>query len=206
MLEVGRHRITQGNIAGGQLQRMLASLPMADFAYTDPPWGTGNLRYWDTMNKKATGDEIAQIDQHELEGIVCDTICRYVRHYAFIVYGKREADSLASMFFQRPNVSAVQIIPKQYRSGSKWMDNVVIAVTLNDAPERDWLPVLKDKNGMDGLKVICNEFAGKYQYALDMFIGIGYYLKALDRAGFTVYGNELNRARLEKASGRIRAS
>tara|TARA_R110002167_G_scaffold344426_1_gene553904 strand:- start:1629 stop:2231 length:603 start_codon:yes stop_codon:yes gene_type:complete len=198
-----RHKLTQGNIAGSQLQSLLDTLPNAHFCYTDPPWGTGNLKYWKTINKRMTGEEANQIDQQELEHIVVDCITKNVESYAFVVYGIKQADSIMKKFRAKPNVSDIQYIEKKYAAGSKSLSNCVIAITLNEAPIINWVSKLTNQNGIKGLDVVCEEFKGKHSICLDMFIGVGAYLKCLDKNGFTVYGNELNRARLEKAIGKV---
>ena len=47
-------------------------------------------------------------------------------------------------------------------------------------------------------------FKEKYNNVLELFVGIGYYLKILDSYDFTVAGNELNQARLLKALGKVK--
>ena len=193
------HKITVGNKINGQLEKMLDGLPKAEFCYTDPPWGNGNLKYWKTINEKMTGQSIGQIDQEHLEKIVVRNIVNYVQHYAFIVYGIKQADSLMQKLDLEKNVTNVQYIEKKYHN----LENCVIAITLNNSPVIDWKNKLTYQNGIKGLDVVCQEFAGKYTICLDMFVGIGYYLKVLDKYGFTVYGNELNQARLDKAFKKV---
>lgn len=200
-----RHVLTQGNITGGQLIAALKeNYPQGvDFCYTDPPWGDGNLRYWATINKKMTASAVNQIDQPELEKETARLISDHVKHYAFVVYGVNQAESLMAVLRSKNNVVDVQYISKKYRSGSKWLENCVIPVTLNDAPIIDWRPVLENKNGMAGLKAVCEMFKGRYTSCLDAFIGQGFYLETLHKYGFAVVGNELNAARVEKAKSRV---
>ena len=47
---VKNHKVKNGNIMSGIEDLMLDN--KADFIYSDPPWGQGNLRYWQTMNFK----------------------------------------------------------------------------------------------------------------------------------------------------------
>ena len=49
-----RHKITQGNIMSQNVDANISKhFPNGlDFCYTDPPWGTGNLNYWKTMNSE----------------------------------------------------------------------------------------------------------------------------------------------------------
>jgi hypothetical protein len=204
-MKIKNHVLTQGNINDNQLDIAIAqNYPNGiDFCYTDPPWGNGNLKYWDTMNKKMNQVATDQIDQERLENRCVELICKNVKHYAFIVYGVREAESLMAKLRVQPNVTDIQYIEKKYRSGAKWLKNCVIAVTLNAAPKEDWTALLTNQDGRAGLHVVAKKFQGKYQSVMDCFIGQGFYLETFDEYGYNVIGNELNQARLTKAIQRI---
>lgn len=200
-----KHKIIQSNIKDSTIDQHLSThYPNGvDFCYTDPPWGSGNLKYWQTMNKKATMTEAELIDQEILEKRVVDVITKNVNNYAFIVYGVREANSLIDKFKSNDKVTDVQYYEKTYNSGNKPMKNCVICVTLNNAPRRDF-SALENLHGLKGLHHVCNLFKNEYKTVLEMFVGIGYYLKVLDKYGFEVVGNELNKARLTKALSKVK--
>jgi hypothetical protein len=201
-----KHFLTQGNITDPKVdQNIKLNFPNGiDFCYTDPPWGNGNLKYWDTINKKMTGDSVSQINQDTLENRTVDLICEHVNNYAFIVYGVREANSIIAKLKQKPNVIDIQYYEKTYKSGAKDMKNCVITVTLNKAPIIDF-SFLEGEKGLNGLKLICEKFKDTYKTALDLFVGIGYYLKMLDGYGFVVVGNELNSLRIQKAISKVKS-
>ncbi len=200
-----RNRLTHGNIKDRQLDNVLEKYypDGVDICYTDPPWGNSNLNYWKTMNKKKNGVDTNQLTQEQLESRIVGMIIKHVKKYAFIVYGVKQAESLKNKFLAYENVIGVQIISKKYQSGSKWLENVVIVVILNNEKLIDWEPLLKDQNGLKGLEVVCKFFKGKIQTVLEMFIGVGYYLKVLDKYGYEVVGNELSKARLLQAIKKI---
>lgn len=52
-VEIGPHRIMQGDIERGDLGRLVGG-DVVDVVYSDPPWGQGNLRYWRTHADDAT--------------------------------------------------------------------------------------------------------------------------------------------------------
>lgn len=199
-----RHVISNFNIKDPRVeQNIKANFPdKLDFCYTDPPWGSGNLNYWKTMNQKMTGANSDLINQIQLEEIFSRLIVENVKNYAFIVYGIREMDSAIAMFKKYPNVKNIQHYFKTYKSGNKMLKNVVICITLNDAPIVDWSG-LENLPGLKGLEYVCNKFKDKYKTCLELFVGIGYYLNILDKYGFIVCGNELNAARLKKALSKI---
>lgn len=200
-----KHKITNLNIKDAQVEKNIKdNFPKGlDFCYTDPPWGDGNLRYWKTMHSKMSGVDEELLSQEELENRFVSLIVENVKDYAFIVYGKKQMQSCVHKLCARKEVKDVQIYSKKYQSGQKWLENVVICVTLNNAEIVDWSE-LKDKNGLDGLKYVCQKFQSRYNTCLELFVGIGGYLKMLHEHNFTVCGNEMNTARLTKALSRLK--
>ena len=47
---IKNHKVQNADIMQGIDNLMLNE--KADFIYSDPPWGQGNLKYWQTMNVK----------------------------------------------------------------------------------------------------------------------------------------------------------
>ena len=112
-----KHFLTTGNISETNIDAVLKkNFPEGiDFCYTDPPWGNGNLKYWNTMLGKNTSQTTDQLDQENLEDRVVNLISEHVNNYAFIVYGIREAKSIMSKLREKSNVSIMKklIIPEQ---------------------------------------------------------------------------------------------
>ena len=199
-----RHKITQGNITDLQINKNIeANYPNGiDFCYTDPPWGSGNLKWWKTLNKKATNVDAELIDQEILEERIVELITTYVNNYAFIVYGVHQAESIIHKLKQKSNVKDIQYYEKTYQS-TKAMVNCVICVTLNDASIKDF-SVLEGLKGLKGLRYVCELFKDEYESVLELFVGIGHYLKIFHKYNFNVIGNELNSSRLDKAISKIK--
>ena len=197
-----RHSITLGDITDIAVDKNIRSnYPDGiDFCYTDPPWGNGNLKYWKTINRKMNNRECNLLDQETLENRVTELIASYVNNYAFVVYGVREAKSLMDKLKAKPSVKDVQYYEKIYDGNKK---NCIICITLNQAEVLDFSFVANTK-GVESLVKICELFKDRFNSVLEMFVGIGYYLKILDKYGFKVIGNELNEARLSKALGKIK--
>lgn len=197
-----KHFITNKNIIDPEVEtNIIRNFPTGiDFCYTDPPWGTGNLKYWKTINKKMTNNDNDLIDQNQLEDRVVDLITRFVNNYAFIVYGVHQAESIIKKLKEKKNVNDIQYYEKTYASNQK---NCIICITLNNNKIIDFSH-LQETKGLKSLKIICKMFKDKYKSVLELFVGIGYYLKVLDNYNFTVVGNELNANRLSKAIKKIK--
>tara|TARA_R110000737_G_scaffold166014_1_gene193262 strand:+ start:891 stop:1076 length:186 start_codon:yes stop_codon:yes gene_type:complete len=50
--KIGEHTVRHGDIHNEIEINELTQNIKANIFYSDPPWGSGNLKYWDTMNKK----------------------------------------------------------------------------------------------------------------------------------------------------------
>lgn len=199
------HKITNCNIKDVSVEMNIKqNFPAGlDFCYTDPPWGEGNLKYWKTMHAKNNGVQEQLLSQDELEHRFVDLIVENVNNYAFIVYGKKQVNSCVEKLRAKKEVSDIQVYEKRYKSGSAWLENVVICIALRNAEILDWSD-LKNKDGLVGLKYVCEKFQDKYTTCLELFVGVGYYLKMLNDHNFTVCGNEMNTTRLRKALSKIK--
>ena len=63
IINVGNHRVRHGDIMEGIDSLMEGQ--KADFIYSDPPWGQGNITYWQTMNVKMNNADRSAIDYNE---------------------------------------------------------------------------------------------------------------------------------------------
>ena len=54
---IKHHRVQHGNIYDDFMPLMQQE--KADIFYSDPPWGIGNLKYWQTLNVKQKKDDIS---------------------------------------------------------------------------------------------------------------------------------------------------
>ena len=88
MLTIGPHKVTCGSLISGELDTMLAG-ERVDILYSDPPWGDGNLAYWQTMNKKMTGSDVPQVKHDQMYDRILDLINRYVQGFVFLETGMR---------------------------------------------------------------------------------------------------------------------
>lgn len=65
---------------------------LVDFVYSDPPWGEGNLKYWQTMNLKMNPGTLRRdVSLSSFLDRIFDVYLRYTKENAliFIEYGQR---------------------------------------------------------------------------------------------------------------------
>lgn len=63
-MRIGKHVVTHSDLMELDINTLLEG-EKVDMMYSDPPWGTGNLKYWQTMNKKMNDVERNDVDLHD---------------------------------------------------------------------------------------------------------------------------------------------
>ena len=88
---LGEHKVRHGDIMNGIADLM--GNEKADIFYSDPPWGEGNLKYWQTMNVKMNPDAVKkQVDLDLFLNKIFETAAIYSKGIIFIEYGERWAE------------------------------------------------------------------------------------------------------------------
>jgi hypothetical protein len=194
---IGPHKVNCGSLVSGDVDRMLAGETVAIF-YSDPPWGDGNLAYWKTMNKKITGQDVPQINHEQLYDRITQLIQRYVRGHVFIETGVRWEKYVSERLAQA-GLQNIWPYRLTYGSGGKLLENRLIVATHGMAglgPQFDFEP--SSFRGAELVRRVVSSVATPGALAFDPCCGMGYTAKAAVAAGMRFYGNELNRARLDK--------
>lgn len=92
IVEIGKHRVRHGNIYEQEEVAAFVGDDKADIFYSDPPWGSGNLRYWDTINKKmndGAADYDFGFEVDRFLDVVLDSAVRFTDGWVVIEHGKR---------------------------------------------------------------------------------------------------------------------
>jgi hypothetical protein len=112
-------------VAVGELTHDRAKLVLqgekADIVYSDPPWGSGNLKYWRTMNK-----ENIEVDWEEFLLLFCSIVASNTKTGAeiFVEMGCRWVDQLAEQM-SAVGIRETQRIECTYRGGAKRYPNIL---------------------------------------------------------------------------------
>ena len=198
--EIGKHRVQHANIMGG-IDALMAG-DMADFVYSDPPWGQGNLRYWQTMNKKMTGAERQEIDYSEFIEKLFSIIARYARDRVVIEYGVRWKDDIQAIAarygFSGPVHRGI------YDSKNLPLDFHFLSKSGQFTPTTNVIDKLKIQKGLKIVETIFDDCCPiDSKIVLDPMCGMGYTAQAAVNRGMAFRGNELNSKRLGKTIARL---
>lgn len=200
---IGPHRVTNASVESPLVDSLFADGRRPAVMFSDPPWGDGNVGYWATKAAKDTGKEVPRISYETLIGRVFE-LADYVYGYVFIETGPRwEADTIRRM--AAAGLESVASARLKYRSGSKWMENVLIAGARPGlAPLH--LAALDAVAGWSGAAVAKECVArtcAPGAIVFDPCCGMGYTAQAALDNGCEFRGNELNPVRLDKTIARL---
>ena len=80
--EINGHKVKNGDILDGIDDLMQND--KADFIYSDPPWGQGNLKYWQTMNFKMNNVDRREIDYNNFINQLFSILSKYAKDKVLI--------------------------------------------------------------------------------------------------------------------------
>lgn len=197
--QIGRHRIKCGDVTKG-IDDLMGS-DRAMIMYSDPPWGDGNIKYWATMNKKATG----QVVEPALLAVFLDSVFgiaeRYVDRWLLIEYGVRWCDEITRRG-ELAGFEELAIAPLVYSS-----ENLPLHLHIFGRPgaalPAGLVPAVSGTKGYLTVQRAIGPLAAIGATILDPCCGMGYTAQAAVDYGMNFRGNELNQARLDKTIARL---
>jgi len=201
---IGPHRVQHGNVMDGI--DALMDGKKADLVYTDPPWGQGLVRYWQTKNKKDTGAEPPDLHHADLLNKLFSIAAEISKGTVIVEYGMKWRDEIALTGLKH-GLKHRGCVMAHYRSGSKIRPCDIHLFSDHD----DCVLTPAFAEGMEGL---CDypvvdwcfqNFAPKEGIVVDPMCGLGSTAKAALDYGLTFYGNEFNSKRLEKTIAMLEA-
>ena len=206
IIEIGGHRVRHGNIYEQDGISQLMRDDKADIFYSDPPWGPGNLRFWDTMNKKmnpdARGYEFG-FDVDRFLEVVIATAMKYTNGFIVIEYGKRWSSKLVKLATSKGLHYCGQVETLYVGGGKKLPLDIVVFHTA----EKRQIDLSSAYHTMDltTVKTIFSILRPPVGgIGVDLCCGMGYTAQACMDYGMRFIGNELNYKRLQKTIERIK--
>ena len=200
--QINCHRVQHGNIMNGIAELMGAD--KADIFYSDPPWGQGNLNYWQTINQRQTGTAPPEIEFNDFVNQIFDTAVQYCKGIILIEYGKAWSNAIIDKGCIR-GLNYLGNGELLYKTGSKFRPLDLHAFSIDKALQ---LPPNYFQNcyhtyGMDTLKAAVTPFTAPGKIILDPCCGMGYTAQMALNTGMCFRGNEINISRLNKTIARL---
>lgn len=203
IIEVGGHKVRHGNIYEQDGIAKLVGYDKADLFYSDPPWGSGNLRYWDTINKKMNADAKEfefGFDVDKFLDVVLSASIKYTNGFVVIEYGQRWTQKLIEMATAKGLHYCAQV-ETLYGGGKRPLD---IVAFHTEASQQIDLRKAHHTMGYNCVKTIFSILRPPSNgIVMDLCCGMGYTAQACLDFGMRFIGNELNEKRLQKTIERI---
>ena len=199
---VGPHRVKHGNVMVG-IEELMGN-DTAEIVYSDPPWGEGNIKYWETMNKKMNNVETkSAVPLPAFLNQIFSIATKYSNNMILIEYGMKWCDDIKEYGAKHGLIhNGIAIL--KYRSGSKFYPlHLHIFSKKEIVLPSNYLESLRDTFGMDTLRRAIEPFKKSGKIILDPCCGMGYTAQIALETGMFFRGNELNEARLTKTIARL---
>jgi hypothetical protein len=201
--QVGPHRLKVGSVSEGLADLMGSD--MADVFYSDPPWGEGLVKMFETMNLKSTGAAKEGLSLDSFNKHFFEAIRRYARNLVAIEYGfkfEKEVPMWAAAY----GLNHAATLPCFY-DGKKMRPMHLHVFYLHEPIEvpATLAAEIQATQGSAMVLAFLRHFGRPGQVVLDPCAGLGATTaRASCQAGMVFRGNELNAARAARAVAQLR--
>ena len=204
--EIGPHKVQCQDVMHG-IDDLMGN-DKVDFLYSDPPWGQGNLRYWQTINNRHTGMERNDVEYNTFLSKYFAIVEKYAKDVAVIEYGEKWRQDIIKTvkdygFHHHGSCTSL------YASGSKLypVDIHLISKSGNHQLTQEFIQGCYEFRGLKMVKHAFKSYLPQdARMVLDPMCGMGYTAQATIDHGLIFRGNELNSSRLDKTINRLRKS
>lgn len=203
--EIGRHKVQCQDVMLGLSELM--GEDQADFVYSDPPWGQGNLKYWQTINNRHTGAMKSDIKYNDFLHRYFKLLSTYAKDVAVIEYGQKWRDDIRFTVSEY-GFSHHGCCTSLYKSGSKLypLDVHLISKSGNYSLNPSFEEGCFNLRGLKLVKHAFQHYCPKNaSIVLDPMCGMGYTAQTTKDMGLIFRGNELNQKRLDKTIKRLKS-
>ena len=193
---IKNHRVQHGNVMDGIDNLMQGE--KAKIIYSDPPWGAGNLKYWQTMNTKANNVPQVNIDFDEFLNKIFSISKQYCKELLFVEYGVRWHDEIKQMA-DRYGFVNIDTLKCQYKSGSRLLPldlHIFSKPNVKVQIDPAWRLDVYETHGYKTLTTALKPFVEENEIILDMCCGMGYTAQIAIDYNMQFRGNEINEKRL----------
>lgn len=193
ILNIGPHKIKVGSLTNG-LKELMGE-DKADIFYSDPPWGPGLLKYFETLRMKQTNDLCRKdIDFGEFIEAFFGVIDSYAKNVVFIEYAIN-GESLIREMAIKHNLTHHKTLNIKYDAGGKhrMLPSHLHMFSKDGSVDSSYLDALEGReDNYDFVTTVMKKFSIQNGIVLDPCCGLGLMADAALGVGMRFRGNELN--------------
>lgn len=206
VITIGPHRVRHGDLRDEGAIDELMQGEVADFIYGDPPWGAGNLNYWQTLNKKHTGAVPVKVDYDSFQDLYFKTVFDCTKDVAIIEYGQRWREGIIAMA-EGMGFHHIGVTDSTYTSQRMPMDVHMLSKSGNAEMTNEVRACCFNYFGYKLVREMFKILVPKETaIVMDPTCGMGWTARACIENGIAFRGNELNSKRLSKTIARLEKS
>ena len=215
---IGPHKVRHGDATTpGAIDELVGGRKIP-ILYTDPPWGDAHIKYFATLNKKQTGQDVEPTSMDSLLAAIGEAARKHVSHYLVVEYGLRWRDAVQAFGVDagfRPRGVFPTFYgskPKSKGGGRYPMDLHLFTRTDAEPVPSGWAEGVTGTHGYETVRAAlapladaCREMDGAPSpCVMDVCCGFGTTARAATELGLTFLGNELNATRMAKTVLRLK--
>jgi hypothetical protein len=202
--QVGPHRVKLGSITDGLDDLMQGHV--ADVFYSDPPWGEGLIKGFETLKAKYGEGRVQNVGLPAFLDTLFHLAGRHTKDFVFIEYGKRWENMVINAGVSA-GLAYIGTANCLYKSGSKVLPHHVhlfskFSRAIPPGYRLDLFGNIPD--AADLVEAMLRPLFKPGQSVLDPCCGLGATAVAAKRLGLVFYGNELTQKRLDQTVRRLR--
>ena len=199
IIQYNQHKLLNGDITKGYID-LLMNNEKFDILYSDPPWGIGNLKFWNTMNAKMNNINKFEVDWEYFVKCFCDIINKYSKSNSIVIIemGLRFSDYFRNVIEKNTEFNMKQIFNTLYRGGHKLLPlHIMYFANTNNFTFDE--SSITNTFGDKCTDAIIQQCAFDGAVVLDPCCGFGRTFRMAHKYNMIFRGNEINKARLSKA-------
>ena len=189
------HTVRHGDILDENIKN-LTTPKSIDLYYSDPPWSSGNLKYWQTINKKQNRD--AEFSKTTDEDVFLARLMDLVDHYAkdlvVLEYSKKYEALEKAIKAKGFHISCIAASVYNHQN----LKHVIVFAGRKPRSLAIELHRYKGLTLVNHIFSCLEPLLPEDATVMDLCCGMGYTAKAAIKRGWTFVGNEINKNRLQK--------
>lgn len=202
---IKNHRVQNQNVMLGIDNLMQGR--KANIFYSDPPWGQGNISYWQTLNKRHNNIDPENINYNDFLNQIFNLATKHTSGIVIIEYGIKWENDLISIGVNH-NLDHLGVAEVLYKAGSKLLPHHVHFFKTKDYNWNGNInEVINKISGRLGdLKCVMDSvepFVVSGGIVLDPCCGLGMSAEMAMLVNMDFRGNELNHKRLQTTMNKL---
>jgi len=198
---IGRHKVRHGDVHNSEGIDKLLEGVSADIYYTDPPWGSPTIKYFDTLNRKQNegAGSTGNFDVDIFLKIILARAVEVSKGWVVVEYGKNWVDKVKQFADEAGLIFCGQV--EALYANNLPLEIMFFRVDAYEDINLSSIYHLKGYKCTLAIFKLLRPTSGGV--GVDLCCGMGFTAQACIDTGLSFVGNELNAARLEKTIARL---